>query len=64
MKCHPGARIPDPAPPRVVNPRTRETFVLLRSDEYARLTAEYDDSPWAREERVNREDWDEYDDLP
>ena len=42
---------PDPAPPRVVNPRTRETFVLLRTDEYARLTgAEYDDSPWTREE--------------
>ncbi len=63
---------PDPAPPRVVNPRTRETFVLLRTDEYARLTgAEYDDSPWTREElqalaweRVKREDWNEYDDLP
>ncbi len=60
----------DTAPPRVLNPRTRETFVLLRADEYARLTGEeYDDSPWTREElqalaweRVQHEDWDEYDD--
>src|SRR5438132_10314556 len=38
-------------PPRVVNPRTKETFVLLRVDEYKRLKeAEYDDSPWTREE--------------
>jgi hypothetical protein len=59
------------APPRVVNPRTRETFVLLRVEEYERLKDEYDDSPWTREElqalaweRVKHEDWDEYDDLP
>ena len=59
-------------PPRVVNPRTKETFVLLRVDEYERLKeSEYDDSPWTREElqalaweRVKHEDWDEYDDLP
>jgi hypothetical protein len=59
-------------PPRVVNPRTKETFVLLRVDEYERLKEdEYDDSPWTREElqalaweRVKHEDWDEYDDLP
>ncbi len=59
-------------PPRVVNPRTKETFVLLRVDEYKRLAEdEYDDSPWTREElqalaweRVQHEDWDEYDDLP
>ena len=59
-------------PPRVVNPRTQETFVLLRLDEYRRLKEEeYDDSPWTREElealaweRVKHEDWDEYDDLP
>jgi prevent-host-death family protein len=59
-------------PPRVVNPRTRETFVLLRVDEYERLKEdEYDDSPWTREElqalaweRIKHEDWDEYDDLP
>jgi hypothetical protein len=59
------------APPRVVNPRTRETFVLLPLVEYKRLKEEYDDSPWTREElqalaweRVKHEDWDEYDDLP
>lgn len=59
-------------PPRLVNPRTKETFVLLRMDEYERLKEdEYDDSPWTREElqalaweRVQHEDWDEYDDLP
>jgi hypothetical protein len=58
-------------PPRVVNPLTKETFVLLRVDEYERLDQEYDDSPWTREElqalaweRVKHEDWDEYDDLP
>lgn len=37
-------------PPRIVNPRTQETFVLLHVDEYKRLTEEYDDSPWTREE--------------
>lgn len=42
---------PAATPPRVVNPRTKETFVLLRIDEYERLNAdEYDDSPWTREE--------------
>lgn len=61
----------DAGPPRVVNPRTNEIFVLLRFDEYERLIEEYDDSPWTREElqalaweRVKHEDWDEYDDLP
>ena len=60
------------APPRVVSPRTKETFVLLRVEEYERLKEEeYDDSPWTREElqalaweRVKHEDWDEYDNLP
>ena len=33
-----------------MNPRTKETFVLLRVDEYERLTEDYDDSPWTREE--------------
>jgi hypothetical protein len=28
---------PEATPPRVVNPRTKETFVLLRIDEYERL---------------------------
>lgn len=59
-------------PPCVVNPRTREKFVLLRVDEYERLKEEeYDDSSWTREElqalaweRIKHEDWDEYDDLP
>jgi len=59
-------------PPRIVNPRTNETFVLLRIEEYERLQEDkYDDSPWTREElqalaweRVKHEDWDEYDDLP
>src|SRR5262249_60662780 len=42
---------PEATPPRVVNPRTKETFVLLRVDEYQRLKeGEYDDSPWTREE--------------
>jgi hypothetical protein len=34
-----------------VNPRTKETFVLVPVDEYERLKDdEYDDSPWMREE--------------
>ena len=63
---------PDAVPLRIVNPRTKETFVLLRLDEYERQKDEaYDDSPWTREElqslaweRVKHEDWDEYDNLP
>jgi hypothetical protein len=62
-------------PPRVVNPRTKETFVLLRVDEYERLKAdEYDDSPWTREElqalaweageRTGWSEMDEDDDAP
>jgi hypothetical protein len=59
-------------PPRLVNPRTKEVFVLLRFDDFERLKQEeYDDSPWTREElqalaweRVKNKDWDEYDDLP
>lgn len=67
--------IPEATPPRVVNPRTSETFVLVRIEEYERLTeAAYDDSPWTSEERhalaweagkhAGWEDMDEYDDLP
>ncbi len=64
------------APTRVVNPRTREAFVLLPADEYVRLTAEvYDDTPWTREElhaaawavgvgTAGWEEMDEYDDRP
>ncbi len=64
--------IPESTPLRVVHPRSMETFVLLRADEYQRLKeVEYDDSPWTKEElqalaweRVKHEDRDEYDDLP
>lgn len=63
---------PEAIPPRVVNPRTKETFILLRVEEYERLKEEeYDDSPWTREELqaiawevAERTDWDEYDDVP
>ena len=62
-------------PPRLINPETKEAFVLLRADEYERLTEEgYDDSPWTREEMealaweagksIGWEDMDEYDQLP
>jgi len=59
-------------PPRLVHPRSKETFVLLRVDEYERLQHDdYDASPWTREElealaweRVKHEDLDEYDALP
>jgi hypothetical protein len=62
-------------PPRIVNPRTKETFVLLGVSEYERLKEdEYDDSPWTREElqtlawqagkTAGWEDMDEYDDAP
>jgi hypothetical protein len=62
---------PEATPPRVVNPRTKETFVLLRVGEYERLTREqYDDSPWTREEleelaweASERSGWDEYGDA-
>ena len=66
---------PEATPPQVVNPRTKETFVLLRADEYKRLKEnEYDDSPWTREElhalaweagkEAGWEDMEEYDDAP
>lgn len=63
-------------PPQIVNPRTRETFVLLRVDEYQRLKEgdEYDDSPWTKQElqalaweagkSAGWEDMDEYDGVP
>ena len=65
----------DVTPPRVVNPRTKETFVLLRTVDYQRLKeSEYDDSPWTRDElhalaweagkEAGWEDIDEYDDFP
>ncbi len=66
---------PEATPPRVVNPRTKETFVLLSADEYKRLKEdEYDDSPWTREElqalaweagkQAGWDDMDDYDDFP
>ena len=48
--------VPQESPPRAVNPRTNETFVLLRVEEYERLKAaeddgyDFDDSDWTREE--------------
>ena len=58
-------------PPRIVNPRTNETFVLLRLDAFENLkTDEYDDSPWTREElqalaweRIKHENLDVYDNM-
>jgi alpha-D-ribose 1-methylphosphonate 5-phosphate C-P lyase len=66
---------PEATPMRVVNPRTKETFVLLRADEYKLLKDdEYDDSPWTREElealaweagkHAGWEEMDEDDDVP
>jgi len=63
---------PDNTPPRIVDPRTKEMFVVLRIEEYELFKEQqYDDSPWTREElqalaweRVKHEDWSEYDDLP
>jgi hypothetical protein len=66
---------PGATPPLLVNPRTKEKFVLLRVEEYERLKEdEYDDSPWTSEERhalaweagkhAGWEDMDEYDDVP
>lgn len=59
---------PQGTPPRLVNPRTNETFVLLRADEYERLKEqEYDDSPWTRGELEafawqagEQSEWEEY----
>ena len=42
---------PEALPPRLLNPTTRQTFVLLSVEEYERLTHdEYDDSPWTDDE--------------
>lgn len=63
----------DPNPPQLVNPRTNEAFVLLRVDQYKKLTEDlYDDSAWTREElqsvaslTAERSGWDgEDDDAP
>ena len=44
---------PEATPLRVMNPQTRETFVLVPLAEYERLIngEKYDDSPWTEEER-------------
>jgi len=62
---------PGETPPEVVHPETQERFVLVRKEEYARLSEIYDDSDWTREERealsaqLHRgESWEEYDDIP
>lgn len=60
---------PEVTPPRVVNPWTNETFVVLRLDEYERGSGQkYDDSPWTKKElqtlaweAAERTSWDEYD---
>ena len=63
---------PQTTPPRLLNPLTKEAFVLLRVDEYKQLTtAMYDDSRWTRDElaavaweTAERAGWDaEADDL-
>jgi len=61
---------PEVTPPRIVNSRTRETFVLIRVEEYERpKEEEYDDSPRTKEELqalawelTERIGWEEYDD--
>jgi hypothetical protein len=63
---------PGALPPRLLNPQTNETFILLPVGEYERLKEQqYDDTPWSREELQalaweagERTDWDEYDDAP
>jgi hypothetical protein len=37
-------------PPRLVNPKTQQRFVLLPEEEYERLSR-YDTGPWTDEER-------------
>ena len=43
---------PEASPPRIVNPETCKTFVILPLEEYERLIEDgYDDGPWSDEER-------------
>ena len=45
-------KTPASGPARVVNPQTREMFVLVPLADYGRMVnEEYDDSPWTDEER-------------
>ena len=63
--------IPQEGRPRLLNPLTNETFVLVRAEEYDRLQeANYDDSPWTREElqalaweTATRAGWDDLDEA-
>lgn len=41
---------PEAIPPRLVNPKTQQRFVLLPEKEYERLTS-YDADPWTDEAR-------------
>ncbi len=41
---------PEATPPRVVNPKTQQRFVLLAEEVYERLTG-YDAGPWTDEEQ-------------
>jgi hypothetical protein len=41
---------PAATPPRLVNPKTQQRFVLLTEEEYERLIS-YDAGPWTDEER-------------
>jgi hypothetical protein len=62
-------------PLRLMNPRTKQTYVLLPVEEYERLAEdEYDDTPWTMEElqalaweagkSMGWDDMDEYDGAP
>jgi predicted homoserine dehydrogenase-like protein len=35
----------DERPPRVINPQTQETYLLVRQDAFQRML-DYDDGPW------------------
>ncbi len=62
-------------PLRLMNPQTKETYVLLPVCEYERLKAEdYDDTPWTKDElqalawqagrNIGWDEMDDYDDFP
>lgn len=66
---------PVAGPPRLVNPHTNETYVLISLKEFERLRQDaYDDSPWTGEDRLalawqagaraGWDDMDEYDAIP
>ena len=56
--------VPDDAPARLVNPLTKEKFVVVREAEYERLTDDgYDDSPGTMEE-MHALAWEMFDSQP